>query len=382
MKISVSINGRFHFFDIAAQFHQRGYLQQLITSYPKFKVNEWGVPNTKIKSMVLLELMNRSGKHFGNGRKYLTLLQKKMYGKWSRMVLDNDIDIFLFFAGNGFNSKLLNDLKEKNVVTVADEGSSHVLYQNSILKEESEITGINFFKEPNKKLVDETLLEYDLSHYILVPSIFVERSFLDQGIPENKLIRIPWGVDLSHFKQVPKEDETFRIVFAGGLTLQKGVHYLLQAFHELDLPDAELWLVGGPGYGIKHFLTQYNNGKVRLKGRQPQSQLHWFYSQCDVYCQPSIQDGFAMVISQAMACGLPIICTTNTGAKDLIEEGKEGFVVPIRDVKALKEKILYLYQNPDICKKMGYAARKKIETGFTWDDFGDRFINECKRILG
>jgi glycosyltransferase involved in cell wall biosynthesis len=96
---------------------------------------------------------------------------------------------------------------------------------------------------------------------------------------------------------------------------------------------------------------------------------------------PSLEEGFAMVQFQAMACGLPLICTTNTGGEDLItKDGEEGYVVPIRDVEALKEKILYLYENQDIAKEMGQKAKQKVENGFTWDNYGDRYYNNLKEI--
>lgn len=88
-----------------------------------------------------------------------------------------------------------------------------------------------------------------------------------------------------------------------------------------------------------------------------------------------------MVQLQAMACGLPLICTQNTGGDDLVEDGKEGFVVPIRDVEALKEKILYLYEHQDICYEMGQAAKSKVQQGFTWDDYGKRIMDNYDLIL-
>ena len=95
----------------------------------------------------------------------------------------------------------------------------------------------------------------------------------------------------------------------------------------------------------------------------------------------SVEEGLSMVQLQAMACGLPLICTENTGGEDLItENGKEGFVIPIRDVEALKEKLLFLYKNPEITKKMGEAAKNRVAKGFSWDDYGDRYISNLNKI--
>lgn len=88
-----------------------------------------------------------------------------------------------------------------------------------------------------------------------------------------------------------------------------------------------------------------------------------------------------MVQPQAMACGLPLLCTTNTGGADLIVGGREGFVIPIRDVNAIKEKLLYLYEHQEECHEMGQAAKRAVQRGFTWNDYGDRMVQMFARIV-
>lgn len=89
-----------------------------------------------------------------------------------------------------------------------------------------------------------------------------------------------------------------------------------------------------------------------------------------------------MVQCQAMACGLPLICTTNTGGADLVgEDGEAGYVVPIRDVEALKARIRHLYANPDLARKMGQRAKARVAQGLTWKDYGDRYAANIHRIL-
>ena len=105
------------------------------------------------------------------------------------------------------------------------------------------------------KVVERELTEYQEADFIAIPSQFVKETFLQQGIPEERLIQVPFGVDLTHFYPVPKEDNTFRIIHCGNISIRKGVHYLLQAFAELNLPGAELWLIGSMTDEIKPFLT-------------------------------------------------------------------------------------------------------------------------------
>ena len=112
-----------------------------------------------------------------------------------------------------------------------------------------------------------------------------------------------------------------------------------------------------------------------------QSKLYKMFSQCNVFCIPSLEEGMALVQLQAMACGLPLICSTNTGGDDLIsEDGREGFVIPIRSVSAIKEKIQFLYDNPTKCRAMGLAAKERVIKGFSWDDYGKRYVDFLNKI--
>lgn len=142
----------------------------------------------------------------------------------------------------------------------------------------------------------------------------------------------------------------------------------------MNLPDAELWLLGSLDTKCKPFLAKYESDRIILKGHHPQNQLHWFYSQCSVFCLASVEDGFGMVMLQAMACGLPVIHTANTGGEDVIRNGIDGFDVPIRDVEALKEKILFFYENPEEQAKMGNSALDKARQFLSWERYGTKMI--------
>ena len=87
-----------------------------------------------------------------------------------------------------------------------------------------------------------------------------------------------------------------------------------------------------------------------------------------------------MVIAEAMASGLPVICTTNTGGEDLIENGKQGFIIPIRNIDALAEKILWCYKNYDASYQMGLLGQEKAKL-FSWDNYGEKVFDVYKKIL-
>jgi len=380
MRVSVSCPTKFHAFYLADQLHKNGALKSLYTSYYGRwgkKRNDLGVNiprhcvRTNLISAVLFYGYNFLGTDMDRNR---------YFGNWVARQLGEE-DIVTTWGLSAL--PIIERAHQLGIVAIVDRGSSHATYQRDVLMEEYENWGVPtdaLRRSFTQARMDQELLEYELADYISIPSSFVERSFLENGISRDKLIKVPYGVNLSEFKQLPKRDNVFRVVFAGAMSLQKGVHYLLQAFAELNLPNAELWLVGGKILEIEPFFKRYA-GTFHYFENQPQAKLHEYYSQCSVFAMCSVQDGWGMVLLQGMVCGLPLICTPNTAGDDLIKAGKEGFIVPIRDVEALKEKILYLYEHQDICYEMGQAAKRKAQQGFTWDDYGKKITDVYQNIL-
>ena len=88
-----------------------------------------------------------------------------------------------------------------------------------------------------------------------------------------------------------------------------------------------------------------------------------------------------MVQIQAMSSGLPVICTINSGGQEIVDEGVDGFVLPIRDKLRLKDKILFLYNNRNICIEMGKKAQKKAFKHFSWEKYGQRAITIYQDLL-
>lgn len=382
MKVAISILGRFHLFNLAQQLLRRGYLSQLITSYPKFEAAKYGIPGDKVSSIISKEILTRIwvmlpnfAQHWYNPQYFF----HQFFDKRSSRVLKR-ADILV--AGPSVFAYTMQEAKKRGMLVVVENGSAHTLYQTKILGEEYAKFRIKpgTFQISEPRLIENDLRAYGEMDYIAVPSTFAKRTFLEQGIPEKKLICVAYGVDLSEFRPAVKTDSIFRVVFAGGMTLQKGVHYLLQAFAELRLPNAELLLIGSLSDEMKIFFKKYE-GNFRYIGRVSQRELASYYTQSSVFVLNSLQDGFGMVIIQAMACGLPVIATTNTGGPDVIREGVDGFIIPVRDVPALKEKLLYLFEHPEICGEMGLSAEKRVRKGFSWDDYGERIIKEYMRIL-
>lgn len=382
MEVVVSVGGRFHAFNLAAELERQGYLKRLITSYPRSRAVPFGIPSGKVASVVIKEVLERGWRKLPVALRNLWDPQFAITEIFDRAASRRVVpaDVFVGWANQSLHA--LRRAKELGAVTVLERGSSHILYQQNVLREEYEKFGVPItpYMLPHPKIVEKELREYEEADRIAIPSLYVKRTFLEAGIPERKLIHVPYGVDTSAFHPSPKEDDIFRVIFAGGLNLRKGVHYLLQAFAELALPQAELLLVGTLNDELRPFLKKYE-GSYRHIGHVPQAELPRYYAQGSVFVLLSIEEGLAMVLPQAMACGLPVIATVNTGAEDIVRDGTDGFVIPIRDVAAAKEKLRYLYEHPDRCRSMGAAARERVAQGFTWRDYGERIARAYQALV-
>jgi glycosyltransferase involved in cell wall biosynthesis len=384
MRVTVSTIGRFHAFDLVQNLQRYGYLHRFISRYPTWAVKSFGnyqIDPSLYRSVLQVGVLSEAWKKIPYWIRKDINLQLWFHQQFDCSACDYispDSNVFV-----GWSSLCLQSLrkaKSYGSLTVVDRGNSHMNYFMKTLQEEYEIWGLKY-TEMHHGVCEMELQEYIEADKIAVPSLFVKKTFLQEGIPEKKLIHIPYGVSLSDFFPMPKIDKTFRIIHCGSITLRKGIQYLLQAFYELNLPDAELWLVGAIDSAIKPILNKYASNCIVYKGTQPQAMLRDFYSQCSVFCLASIEDGFGMVIPQAMACGLPVIHTTNTGGADIVRDGIDGFCVPIRDVESLKEKILFFYENPYQRIEMGNNALHQVRATFSWEDYGDAMISAYQQAL-
>jgi len=212
MKVLVSTPGIFHAFQLANQLQKRDYLDRIITGYPKFLLSKWrlNVKKEKIES-VPIQVLRHPFSAIGLDKNIIKYLLAEIFDKCVSKKI-GEVDIFVGFSGFSLHS--IKKAKKKKIITVLERGSSHVLYQKKILEEEYEKFGIK--KEViDKRIVEKELKEYEIVDYISVPSEFVKRSFIEYGVDESKIIKVPYGADIKVFKQLPKKDDVFRIIFVG-----------------------------------------------------------------------------------------------------------------------------------------------------------------------
>jgi len=215
----------------------------------------------------------------------------------------------------------------------------------------------------SERIVNSCMEEIETAGRILVPSAYVRETLVKYGASPLKIEVLPYGVNTKQFKPDKEklDDGVFRILFVGEIGPRKGVKYLLEAFKRLHLKDAELVLMGNIAVR-DDALTQYK-GYFKHVCSVPYSELPMHYQGADIFVFPSLHEGSALVTYEALASGLPVITTHNSGS--IVRDGEDGFIVPIRDVEALMKKIHLLHQDKDLREIMGSKARQHA-LDFTW----------------
>ncbi|AFY46352.1 glycosyltransferase [Nostoc sp. PCC 7524] len=217
----------------------------------------------------------------------------------------------------------------------------------------------------NPMMLQRFLGECEQSDLIIVLSEVAKQSFIRAGFAPEKIAVITPFVDTKRFHPTPKTDHIFRVLYVGTIEPRKGLHYLVNAFLEAKIPNSELLIVGGASTrGLRIFVEKTLSQHKNIK------QEFWDFSQADptqvfgkssVLVLPSVEDGFGLVALEAMACGLPVITTSQCGAADVVDDGVNGFVVPPRDVQTMADKLVFLAENPEKTREMGKAARIRAE---------------------
>ncbi len=204
----------------------------------------------------------------------------------------------------------------------------------------------------------------------IAPSEFVKQVLVKHyQILENKITIIPFGVNSKEFKPDKKDNSKIKFIFAGSITERKGVPLLIEAWKELNLPNAELILCGRVYKNTAKLLKNSEKYNIKTPGHV---NILKYLQQADVFVFPSLNEGSAKATYEAMACGLPLITTFNAGS--IAENNKEAIIISILDKQALKKAILSFYNNPEKIKTMGQAARAKA-IQYPWSKYAQNIIN-------
>lgn len=315
---------------------------------------------------------------FLSGRNYFThnVLQHyqcRQFDAYVSTQLDRlTFDVFIGLSGSTLHS--LRRAKQLGKIAIVDQHDIH--YQLAAKLLSGELEACPELKEtipywpPYQPYLDVVREEIEIADFILVPSTFALESHFDAGIPREKLILMLHAVEPPYEVLCDRRvsDKTFRILFVGTITQRKGIKYLLEAVKQLNQPNIELTLLGDAHGDVRDFLASYQP-YFKWVDYVPHGELKSYFEKSDVVVLPTIYDAFGLSALEAMAAGRPVIVSQNCAAgSDVVRDGIDGYIVPIRDVEILKDRLTRLYHNDELKEIMGRNASARVKT-FGWQTY-------------
>jgi glycosyltransferase involved in cell wall biosynthesis len=264
--------------------------------------------------------------------------------------------------------------RESSALTVLNHVNANLRTENRIFRTETQDRRQKKCGECwANSIVERVDREVELADVVLVPSTFVRRDLIDRGVEQSKIAVVPYGVDTTFFRPLGgrRFGERVRILHVGQVGHRKGLRYLLSALAEIDDQRYELTVVGPVVH--RGFARRGISNGVCYRGVLSREHLVQLYSECDAFVLPSLAEGMALVVLEAMACGAPVVVTEACGYEGIVRNGTEGFVVPPRDVDALKGALGRL-ADPSVRQEMSEAALARAQE-YTWDRFKASFLD-------
>lgn len=234
--------------------------------------------------------------------------------------------------------------------------------------------GIN---DSAKKLERKTH-ELELADIVVCPGDFVLRSIPKWA--KKRIIISPFGSPISYKGEPSKQNfkEPLRVLFVGSMGQRKGLGDLFSAIKLLNRPDLELVIMGSMLDTMDFYRSELPD--FTYEHTRPYNQVLALMRTCHVFCLPSIVEGRALVMQEAMSQGLPLIITSNTGGEDLVIEGKTGFLVPIRSPEAIAEKLTWFLENRSAIPQMSKDAQQHAAE-YTWEYYGENITRSLANFI-
>lgn len=407
-KVIIAHPGKQHSFQTAIAMEKKGFLKYYITSvYNKkgsvtnFLENHVNgdlkkklknrccslLPEEKIKqlneSLVIITLfLNRFPivQYFTENWNYF--VESLFYKRLMPFVKKENPDALIIY--NGSSKKYLSNLCKTNIVKIMDMSIAKREYIHDILQNEIDATGITEIKKMHMSYWDSKMIKSDIEgcnliDFFFVPSDFVRNSLIENGVSTKKIIKIPYGVDIEKFVYFPrnKNSKILKLIYVGNISYRKGSHRLLDVVSKLD--NIELFLAGTYDKKSPLYYNYKDFKHIHFLGFVTRDKLNKLYNNCDVFVLPSLCEGMAMVGLEAMATGLPLICTFNTGVNDVVKDGINGFVYNANNNNELREKIIWFRDNQNKIPEMAKNARA-TSLNYSWQIYHEnvaKAVVEC-----
>jgi glycosyltransferase involved in cell wall biosynthesis len=373
MRVTVSCHAKSHAFELVRQLARLRALERFVSSDLRVLFAE-GIPLGKTvplpwSSLALipdvLRLGSRSGWHE---------LRTRVHDRLAARAL-GEPDVVVGWCGS--SRHVLQIARDNGALTVLDNTSTHVRRRDRVLREE--LARTNRAGGIEARVIDAEVEDYWKADRIMVSSRFARGTFVQEGIPEAKLLLAPHGTDLSGFSPGPKKDDIFRVLYMGPVGALEGVAWLIEAFRALLLPRSELVVCGPVASDFAPVLREHAGG-FRWLGALRRTDRASLLRQASVFVCASLQYDTLQHVREALASGVPVIATAESGAEEAFADGHGGFIIPSRDIEALSDRLERLYRDRLLRDELAGQAATSARR-WTWDDYGDAVVAGLRRAL-
>lgn len=381
MLVTYTAPNRAHHYGYARALNNAGCLRAFISGFSRFSprapmpdLGDKLIRADHLQNVYLASMSLHAPECITRQLEYRT----KIWMDWMSDRPARESDIFLFYSGTGLRTA--SRLKGTRTLRIVEAVNSHVLVQERIMNEEFRNLGLpprGFYHRD----VARRVAEIESADAILCPSEFVRDSYVEQGVPKERILKVPYGFEpRKDIKRPEPRDEAFRVLYVGQISVRKGLRYLFQAFEALRHPNKELWIVG-PRAAVTGIDDVRTPAGTKFLGVLKGEALTAAYLSATVFVLPSLEEGLGLVAGEAMSFGLPVVATVNTGTSDLFNEGIEGFRVPVRDPVAIAEKLQMLADSPELRARMSAASAERIRSISSLEETGRKLVEVLRNAV-
>jgi starch synthase len=370
IRVAIATAGRFHVLDLARELNALGYAVDFYSYVPKSRAKRFGLPRACHRSLVPFVLPALAVERFAPA--VPPVIRERLLYKSLNLAITarmRNCDLFICMSGIYLEAARFAKRRFGSAIWL-ERGSRHILSQDEIL---ADIPGAT---RPTSLTIHRELAGYELADRIVIPSAHVAESFRRDPSAFAKLFMNPYGVDLEMFPTArPRRDfdKEFTLLFVGSWTLRKGCDLLVSAIART--PGARLVHVGSIG-GDLAFPRE--DPRFVHVDPVPQTQLAKFYAEVDAFVLASREEGFGVVLAQALASGLPIICTDRTGGPDLAHTSalaQRMTIIPHDDLSALIAAVAGLRDRHKAGERLAPLSDADRET-LSWTAYGRRYAKQ------
>ncbi|QPN59117.1 glycosyltransferase family 4 protein [Synechococcus sp. CBW1002] len=390
MKVTLSTWSRFHLFDLAAQMSSRGLLHSICTTLPRYIAKQdiifssvgidklftypyFFMPQVALDRALGQTLINEASAVL------TTRTYQKYVAEHLAKNLDN-IDAYIAISGSGFKGgKFMID---HGKAYCFDRGSTEITHQLNVMQMLHDQLRLPCRKVAGWLIENETK-EASIATAITVPSSYCKQTFIDKGFSSAKIHVIPYGVNLTEFyrDQCLKSTSRNQLIFCGQFSIRKGAHVLVDYFGKSPYNGIRLSVVGSVNPNISKLFGDTSIANIDFHGVVPRSRVRFYMQQAKALILPSFEEGLALVMLQALACGVPIIASIQSGATEYIRDGYNGFILEDISTQAIDQAIRRLYSQTDEEEEaMSENCLASVNDIGGWDSYGQHWVDLINKI--